>query len=286
MGAVKRTGAPSRTEPDTRQNPLMFPMHAGDEAASIASRLKSDSALRAAVETALASPLLDSRSVATAGSASSNHRELAGFHSMFFLTCHPSRQDGGCAYWDWQFFGLWLVVLVILTIVVEHAMHALEQCTKFSSRLGHHIYQKMIRELALLGFVSWFAIVLSNAPFIGEWLKVGSAYRFLMLEFAHILVFVMAIMFCLMIGLVYLTVKRIEKEWSSIEDPEQQLFQSDWDPWKAPMDVLKRLDQLLTLRPVLSFGEVSFSFLARRQPSQDLARHPGAEPSRVRAPAR
>lgn len=87
-------------------------------------------------------------------------RRLGGeFHSIFELTCHPGQKLGShCAYWDWMFFGFWLVLLVVVTILVEQAMHKLEQFTKYASKLGHHIYQKMIRELALLGFVSWFAI--------------------------------------------------------------------------------------------------------------------------------
>ena len=87
-------------------------------ARAIASQLESNRALFEAVQHELA------------GGQHHDRRQLAGdsFHSMFELTCHPGQPLGShCAYWDWMFFGFWLVLLIIVTIVVETAMHKLEE---------------------------------------------------------------------------------------------------------------------------------------------------------------
>ena len=72
-----------------------------------------------------------------------------GFHSIFFLTCNPAAEpnDAHCNYWDWQIFGGWLAVLVMVTLVIEAVLfERLEEAAK-NSTLATHIYQKMVREL-------------------------------------------------------------------------------------------------------------------------------------------
>ena len=90
----------------------------------------------------------------------------------------------------------------------------LSPCAQFLSSqkdsLGSNIFHKMIRELALLGLVSFTAIMFANTPTVGNGLKAGSQWRFLMLEIAHIMIFVMALFFCIMISIIYRMVKAIE----------------------------------------------------------------------------
>ena len=133
------------------------------------------------------------------------------FHSIFFLTCNPAAdpEAAHCNYWDWQMFGCWLAVLVVITLVIEALFFERLERAVESSSLATHIYQKVVRELALMGLVSFTAIIMTNTPVIGHELKEGSEWRFLMLEIAHIMIFVMAIMFCVVIFLVYLLVRAI-----------------------------------------------------------------------------
>ena len=167
----------------------------------------------------------------------------ASFHSIFFLTCNPSAEptDAHCNYWDWQMLGMWLAVLVVVTLVIEAVVfERLEEAAE-SSTLATHIYQKMVRELALLGLVSFTAIIMVNTV-IGHALKEGSEWRFLMLEIAHVMIFVMAIMFCLAIFFVYLMVRSIEHEWARIEDPQSSIGKPDYDPWTTPLELLEKLN--------------------------------------------
>lgn len=97
-------------------------------------------------------------------------------------------------------------------MVVEHLFHSLEH--RCVGKLGKVIYQKVMRELALLGVVSFLAVILGNIGdpsrsknWIGPFLKDGSSWRFLMLELAHVMVFLMAVIYCVMIGIVYFYVR-------------------------------------------------------------------------------
>lgn len=229
-------------------------------ALEIVRQLEADPRLREAVQ----HQLFDQPQHQRLAVADAARRQLGGeFHSIFELTCHPGQPLGsGCAYWDWMFFGFWLVLLIVVTIVVEAMLHKLEIYTRHSSRLGRHILQKMIRELALLGFVSWFAILFANLQITAPWLKAGSAFRFLMLEFAHVMIFVMAIMFCFMIALVYRTIRNIEQTWERIEDPGQRMHEEGFDPWQPSMDALTCLRALLesnggSQRPTGKYDDVA-----------------------------
>lgn len=200
----------------------------------IISRYEADESLRADVERYL---------------ARGNHveksegRRLAGFHSVFDVTCHPG-ESGGCMYLEWRWYGLWLSVLVIATVVIEMVLHHLEHMVGSDGEsLTNHIYHKMIKELALLGLVSFFAIIVGNTPIIGAELKAGSQWRFLMLEIAHVMVFVMALFFCLLIALIYKIVKAIEAEWYHIEDPKETIYDPDHDTWAAAAAVLGTLNE-------------------------------------------
>ena len=146
----------------------------------------------------------------------------SSFHSIFFLTCNPAAEPmaAHCNYWDWQFFGFWLAVLVVVTIVIEVVLFERLEEAVHGNELAHHIYSKIVRELALMGLVSFTAIIMTNTPVIGHALKVGSEWRFLMLEIAHIMIFVMAIMFCIGIFLIYRMVRSTEHEWTRLEDPD------------------------------------------------------------------
>ena len=75
--------------------------------------------------------------------------------------------------------------------------------------------------------------MLTNIPVTGHELKRASEWRFLMLEIAHIMIFVMAIMFCLVIFFIYLMVRSIEHEWNAIEDPTSSFGKPDHDPWRS-----------------------------------------------------
>ena len=125
----------------------------------------------------------------------------------------------------------------------------LSPCAQFLSSqkdsLGSNIFHKMIRELALLGLVSFTAIMFANTPTVGNGLKAGSQWRFLMLEIAHIMIFVMALFFCIMISIIYRMVKAIEREWYRIEDPHGNVYAVDYDPWAAPQEVLTTLNLAL-----------------------------------------
>ena len=142
------------------------------------------------------------RGLAESGALVEGGRRLAGegssFHSIFFLTCNPAADPAGpahCNYWDWQFFGFWLAVLVVVTLLIEALLFERLEEAVGGSKLAHHIYSKIVRELALMGLVSFTAIIFTNVPVTGHALKVGSEWRFLKLEIAHIMIFVMAIMF-------------------------------------------------------------------------------------------
>ena len=86
---------------------------------------------------------------------------------------------------------------------MEHLIHKLKHSLSGGS-FGKLIFDKMVNELALMGIVSFVAITFSN---IHPWFRCGSSWRFLMLEITHIMVFVMAIMFCILIGLVNKTAR-------------------------------------------------------------------------------
>ena len=191
------------------------------------------------------------RGLAESGALVEHGRRLAGggssFHSIFFLTCNPAADPGPahCNYWDWQFFGFWMAVLVVVTLLIEALLfERLEEAVE-GKKLAQHIYQKVIRELALMGLVSFTAIMLTNIPVTGHELKRASEWRFLMLEIAHIMIFVMAIMFCLVIFFIYLMVRSIEHEWNAIEDPTSSIGKPDHDPWRASFELLERLNDAL-----------------------------------------
>jgi hypothetical protein len=76
----------------------------------------------------------------------------SSFHSIFFLTCNPAADPdpAHCNYWDWQFFGFWMAVLVVVTLLIEALLfERLEEAVE-GKKLAQHIYQKVIRELALM----------------------------------------------------------------------------------------------------------------------------------------
>ena len=213
------------------------------------------------------------RGLAESGALVEGGRRLAegggSFHSIFFLTCNPAADPdtAHCNYWDWQFFGFWLAVLVVVTLLIEAFLFERLEEAVGGSVLAHHIYQKIVRELALMGLVSFTAIILTNVPVTGHFLKVESEWRFLMLEITHIMIFVMAIMFCLVIFFIYLMVRstehkwariedpkpepdpnpnpyqvrNIENEWNAIEDPSSSIGKPEYNPWQSPFELLERL---------------------------------------------
>ena len=99
-----------------------------------------------------------------------------------------------------------------------------------------------------------------------------------MLELAHIMIFIMACVFCVVIAILYYMVrsrkhahtahrhahvtlntlplslphtqvKRIEREWYRIEDPLGSIYEATYDPWAAPQQALHTLEQSLDLPP-------------------------------------
>lgn len=53
----------------------------------------------------------------------------------------------------------------------------------------------------------------------------------------------MALSFCVVIYLIYLFVGKIEKMWMRVEDPQNKISTSEWDPWEAPIHTLKTLQE-------------------------------------------
>eukprot|EP00966_Prymnesium_polylepis_P108265 2506097-Prymnesium_polylepis.2 len=86
-------------------------------------------------------------------------------HSIFKLTCSPfATNDEGhpCDWMDWFFLGLVLMVLILVTVLFEYGLEKLEHS------LGHHgigplLLQKVMKELALLGSVSFCIVLLLHS---------------------------------------------------------------------------------------------------------------------------
>ena len=184
LALVVLTAAETNIFPVASSAPLGT--EASAAALDIVSRLEADDTLLREVTRELAArekPL----AVASEG------RRLAGsFHSVFGVTCHPGQPGSDhCMFLEWRWYGLWLAVLVIVTVLIETVLHNIEHHIEEDGHsLLAHIYHKIIKELALLGLVSFTAIVLGNIPGIGHELKAGSTWRFIMLEIAHVMIFV------------------------------------------------------------------------------------------------
>ena len=118
-----------------------------------------------------------SSSASSAGSASASASTSGSVvydpHTFFLLTCqignYPGPVGHECTYFDWSWFGCWMVVLIALTIVVERGMHKVEH---LSSKLLHKtLVSKMLHELALLGIVSFIIVLAQNIPTIKSQLR-------------------------------------------------------------------------------------------------------------------
>ena len=83
----------------------------------------------------------------------------------------------------------------------------------------------MLKELALLGTVSFLAILLVNVPAFRLWFDRYGGYRFLMLELAHVMVFLSAIVNTGFVMFINQFVGRIERYWEKLgaDGPEAVL---------------------------------------------------------------
>ena len=135
--------------------------------ASIVRRLRVDDALRAAVAAELGGGggriLADSSS--SSGSSSSGSDAASshgsgdghGAGSLFKLTCSPFAENTeACDVMDLSLLGLMLLGLVIVTVVIELLVEHLEESL---GGVGKVLKEKVFKECALLGIVSFAALV-------------------------------------------------------------------------------------------------------------------------------
>ena len=126
---------------------------------------------------------------------------------MFVLTCEPGHYPGPvghrCTYFDWSWFGLMMVALVIVTILVDWVFEIAEEAAEEGGAVAEVLYQKVIKELALLGVVSFISVLLQNIPQVKRALNLHGGYAFLMFELAHVELFAMAVLFVVMVYIVY-----------------------------------------------------------------------------------
>ena len=68
-----------------------------------------------------------------------------------------------CVYWDWSWTGAWIMVIVVATILVEFFFEFMEErIEETHNKLLELLWGKILRELALLGIVSFIAVVMQN----------------------------------------------------------------------------------------------------------------------------
>ena len=132
--------------------PATTPGRPSDAVMAIVSQLQADPQLMNEVERELAMRraelaivsgfesfprrLSSSGSGSVSGSGSSSASGSGGgcsFHSVFDLTCHPGEMPGShCMFMDWMWFGLWLLVVVTLTVLIEAVFHHIEHVRRSS----------------------------------------------------------------------------------------------------------------------------------------------------------
>ena len=148
-----------------------------------------------------------------------------------------------------------IMLLILVTVMYEQGMEWLESRV-FTDHVSYLLLQKMSRELAILGFVSFTATVVMQFTHIGETEE--------LFEYAHVLLFATAIMYVKEIAFVARSVNRItndfhhkdtlsderviEREkwlWTGdAEDNEDGAADADAEPSAVPSGVSPRVLEL------------------------------------------
>ena len=196
--------------------------------ASIVRRLRVDDALRAAVAaelhgggrllaggSGLGGPGLDSSGSSSSSSdAASSHGsgDGHGAGSLFKLTCSPFAENTeACDVMDLSLLGLMLLGLVIVTVVIELLVEHLEESL---GGVGKVLKEKVFKECALLGIVSFAALVSIHLP-------ISMNHNiFLVFELAHVLMFAMALVFSTLVGFISYFLRMISNRWAAADQHE------------------------------------------------------------------
>ena len=102
----------------------------------------------------------------------------------------------------------------------------------FNSGIAQKLLQKMIKELAILGFVSLTATMLLQFVHLPH-------IQHLLFEYAHVLLFITAVMYAKEIYIISGTVERIAEEFEQLDfTPEEEvermkaLLEADREAWE------------------------------------------------------
>ena len=190
--------------------------------ASIVRRLRVDDALRAAVAAELhGGGRILAESSSSGSSSSSSGSDAASSHgsgdghgagSLFKLTCSPFAENTeACDVMDLSLLGLMLLGLVIVTVVIELLVEHLEESL---GGVGKVLKEKVFKECALLGIVSFAALVSIHLP-------ISMNHNiFLVFELAHVLMFAMALVFSTLVGFISYFLRMISNRWAAADQHE------------------------------------------------------------------
>ena len=120
----------------------------------------------------------------------------------------------------------WIIVgLIGVTIAFERLTEFLEE-EYFSSGIRKQIWQMMLRELTILGFVSFVATVILQFVLIPEEDKQ-------IFEYAHVLMFTLAIFYAAQIAITAFQLGGIVKTFNKQdEEPDEDLLKAEKDYWE------------------------------------------------------
>ena len=161
-----------------------------------------------------------------------------------------------------------LVGLIVVTICYEEGVVLLENHV-FDSGIGALLMGKMVKELAILGFVSFTATVSM------QFLKLEEEHREFF-EYAHVLLFLSAVFYAVEISFISIQLDSIQEEFqdrdahdeATLTAHEDQLW-SQLEPWQHPIvdssmgSFLNRQAQELKRRS--TFKVLRFHFMSRNE---------------------
>jgi tetratricopeptide (TPR) repeat protein len=138
-----------------------------------------------------------------------------------------------------------MLVLIALTILVEKILHRAQHAAS-AKPLSKILFTKILQELALLGIVSFIVVICQNVPPLKKLLLLHNGFAFLMLELAHVMIFLMAIVYSVLIKVVDGFVGRVERRWErlssdSLESVNQQIEDLLTSGERPPRRKLQRL---------------------------------------------
>ena len=112
---------------------------------------------------------------------------------------------------DLSLLGLMLLGLVIVTVVIELLVEHLEESL---GGVGKVLKEKVFKECALLGIVSFAALVSIHLP-------ISMNHNiFLVFELAHVLMFAMALVFSTLVGFISYFLRMISNRWAAADQHE------------------------------------------------------------------